>query len=1067
MNKKIKFILILQTFVLLFIFSSFLNQAFARHSTTDLWHRIDICPGSDNPGTYWQIRYRIELDNAGGNIGWTTWRTLWVNDTTGANPCWTAPDSAWQYYDFGWLSPTYTPRMQWWHACVDPIVNTSENNAAGGIAFSPNITCKRGTGSNIYIMCDQGSPNYLGYVYWDDVCPICNGTTECCYSNTFWTCPSTRCTSSSQTQFDSYCTYQSGPRCDYNPLGACTYSYTNTFDSRCGSTCNDPNLRVTAFTYPGGDSGGNATATVTIENTGPTGTGSSFDVAVIRNRSSATCSTDGDVAATCPNCVSKVATSALAAGASRTLSITVTQPSNAGSYTAVAMVDADCNIAERWETDNDRSDAYTITSIVRGNVYDDVNRNGIKDTGEGNKSGITTTLTNSSGGSVTRVTDANGNYDFGARNAGSYTVRATVPSDHIATTTNPVSISLGADQTVNFGITVRSYTLTINVYQDLNGNGVDDGGSETGYSGASVTVSGQGAGTYTTNANGQIVVSENVFPGNSTITLAVPSGFRSTTTNPRTTTFPPNQTVNFGIQPPAPTCTSLTTNRSTVNPGQTATLTCNSPSTAAQGVTLTYTWYPGTVGTITSTNPSTTPTATWTSPNPYWTDTYTYPTVNVCITGTVLCRPYAISNGLGINNSGIHIVPLFSVTGNVFVDQNKDSLQNGGDVTYNGGISINPNPAGVTVTYPSPGNYVINNMPGGQYTISYTSLPSGYVMTYPKNGPPPSFTVRVGNVSTGGACSVSGHNTASCDINGNITTLRYGISNSIPWIQSTGGDITGNDVTDPTGGGFTNQIPAGASCGPYVSLIGSGGTPGVIYIGAGSANFGSGQASPNPYNWIVGGLTYPDIYIPSTPGLIRTSYSYMRSLASQSNLTPVDIANYCGAGGISNCTLSSSLPNGLYISNGDLTLTGASYTFPANRNFVILVNGNLNIRTEVHVPVGSTAFFTTSGDINVASNVGEAVITSTRSNVEGYFSTDRSFYAQGLNACPTVDRRLNVAGSIVVNASLTGGSFVNQRDLCAGDLQCPVFMVIERPDFVLNSPEFLKSGRRVWREIAP
>lgn len=425
---------------------------------------------------------------------------------------------------------------------------------------------------------------------------------------------------------------------------------------------------------------------------------------------------------------------------------------------------------------------------------------------------------------------------------------------------------------------------------------------------------------------------------------------------------------------------------------------------------------------------------------------------------------------------GIKLSTIYSISGNVFVDQNKDGVQNGGDSNYTGGITISPNPPGATVTYPSAGNYVINNMSAGQYIISYTSLPSGYTMTNPLNGPPPSFSVTVGP-----GCDVTGSNSASCDLSGNITGLRYGITNSIPWIQSTSGDITGVNVTNPSGGGITNPIPSGATCGTYTSLVGTGGTPGVIYAGAGSYSFGSGQASQDPpYGWVVGGTTYPDTYIPTTPGLIKTSYSYMLSQASPSNLTPVNIASYCGGGGIASCTLSTSLPNGLYISNGDLTLTGASYIFPANKNFVILVDGKLNIQTGIQVPIGSTAFFTAKSDINVSSSVGNAdyrqtcnPITHEGCNLEGYYSTDGSFYVQSLDAtgkglnCPVADKRLNVAGSIVVNAALKGGSFVNQRDLCAGNSECPAFMIVERPDFVLNSPEFLKSPRRIWQEIAP
>nr|MBI5455696.1 hypothetical protein [Candidatus Levybacteria bacterium] len=258
-----------------------------------------------------------------------------------------------------------------------------------------------------------------------------------------------------------------------------------------------------------------------------------------------------------------------------------------------------------------------------------------------------------------------------------------------------------------------------------------------------------------------------------------------------------------------------------------------------------------------------------------------------------------------------------------------------------------------------------------------------------------------------------------------------------------------------------------------MSLLGGGGTPGIVYTGNGSATLTPGQASQNPYNWLAGGSTYPNVFTPKGAQL-KTSYNTMYSTALRSGITPTPLGTtQCGAGGIANCALSGTLANGVYIANGSLTLTGASYTFPANKDFVILVNGDLNINTEVHVPIGSSALFTASGNINVANSVGEATITSTRANVEGYYSADRSFYAKSLDAnggganCPTSDKRLNVAGSIVVNAALNGGSLSNQRDLCQGDLNCPVFSVTERPDFVLNSPAFLKTSRRIWQEIAP
>jgi hypothetical protein len=632
----------------------------------------------------------------------------------------------------------------------------------------------------------------------------------------------------------------------------------------------------------------------------------------------------------------------------------------------------------------------------------------------------------------------------------------TVPSGSVATTTNPRNVTLGPNTTVNFGIAPSAAptntptpapslsTITINVYHDNNGNGARDNG-ETGHQSAVVTVSGRGAGSYSTNSSGVITIN-NVTAGNSTATLTVPSGYSATTANPRTVTVPPNQTINFGIQPPAPTCSGgLRASSTTVAPGQTSTLTATGCS--GNG-TLTYTWPVPDYGTTNNIN---NPVTTWTAPNPFAQSVTAHPSVNVCLQGTPVCTPYSVN---------IQISPRFTINGSVFVDLDKDTLKGSGESSYAGGITITG--SGGTVSYPSSGNFRVSNLTAGSYTVSYTNLPSGYTLTYPLNGPPPSF-----NVTVGSPCNASSSNSATCDAGGNINNLNFGITNSIPWIQSIGGDITANNVSNPSGGGFTNQIPAGATCGSYASNPGSGGTPGIVYTGASSANFGSGQASPNPYNWVVGGLTYPEVYRPQTAGVIRTSYNYMDSIARQSNINPINLTSVSGCSNLSDCQLPSNLNNGVYKANGDVTLTNNGYVFPQNKNFVILVNGDLTIKTDIHVPIGSTVLFSASGNINVDPLVGETTITSTATNLEGYFSADKNFVIQGSASCPAADKRLNVAGAIVINAGLSGGSLINQRDLCGGNNQCPVFSIAERPDFILNAPSFLLNIRRIWQEIAP
>ena len=202
--------------------------------------------------------------------------------------------------------------------------------------------------------------------------------------------------------------------------------------------------------------------------------------------------------------------------------------------------------------------------------------------------------------------------------------------------------------------------------------------------------------------------------------------------------------------------------------------------------------------------------------------------------------------------------------------------------------------------------------------------------------------------------------------------------------------------------------------------------------------------------------------------MIKTSYAFLLAKTQRGNITPTDIASFCGGGGISNCTLSPSIPRGIYIANGNLKLVGGGFTFPLNANFVILVNGDLTISEKIFVPNGSTAAWAASGNIIVDKSVGETSISSAAGDIEGWLSADKSFIIQGTNDCAIgADLRFNVAGNIVVNAALAGGSFQNLRDLCAGNLQYPSFSVKERPDLILNSPEFLKQPNFTYQEIAP
>jgi hypothetical protein len=419
-----------------------------------------------------------------------------------------------------------------------------------------------------------------------------------------------------------------------------------------------------------------------------------------------------------------------------------------------------------------------------------------------------------------------------------------------------------------------------------------------------------------------------------------------------------------------------------------------------------------------------------------------------------------------IVNFGIAPVPYYSISGKIFNDVNGDE-KSAGDANYTGNFTVSS--TGGTVTYPQPaGNYLITSLPAGQYTITFSVSPTdNWGFTYPPyNVGCPLADKNCLGVKVGNACSAPGTSEAVCDEIGNISNLNAGVTSiKDPWFQSTGADIRWDS-------GFNNPLPSSDA---YASVPGTGGTPGIIFSGRLTPNFGAGKASQNPFNWQVGNPAYPEVFT-QTHSLIPTSYRFLAETAQSSGIIPTDLVDKCGAGGIYDCSLDVSLPHGIYKAEGNLTIN-ANYTFGANQNFIILINGNLNIKGKITVPVGSTAIFSAKGNITVNKEIGETAstvcIAATHQgcSIEGLYSADGTFTADGTNSCPVIDKRLNIAGSVIANAGrgIWGptGTFVNQRTLCAGNTANPSVSFIERPDFMLNYPSFVKQIPRFWREVAP
>ena len=207
-------------------------------------------------------------------------------------------------------------------------------------------------------------------------------------------------------------------------------------------------------------------------------------------------------------------------------------------------------------------------SSIGDKVFNDANKNGIQDTGEAGVQGVKVTLTGAGADGVlgngddtttTQVTDANGSYNFNGLNPGSYKVTfSNLPNgfeftqadagtnDNLDSDADPASgmsgvINLGpgeSNTSVDAGVVAKPSSIGDQVFNDANGNGIQDAG-EAGVQGVKVTLTGAGADgvlgnaddtttTQVTDANGNYSF-DGLGAGSYKVTFSdLPSGFEFT-----------------------------------------------------------------------------------------------------------------------------------------------------------------------------------------------------------------------------------------------------------------------------------------------------------------------------------------------------------------------------------------------------------------------------------------------------------------------------------------------------------------------------------------------------------
>jgi protocatechuate 3,4-dioxygenase beta subunit len=204
---------------------------------------------------------------------------------------------------------------------------------------------------------------------------------------------------------------------------------------------------------------------------------------------------------------------------------------------------------------NNTADAGLYRPVSLGDtVWYDKNRNGVQDSGETGVAGVKVTLLDADGNPVsgaTATTDASGHYQFSNLKPGTYSVqfdKATLPADYEFTSagqgsdagkdsdadigtgkTAQVTLKSGENtQHLDAGIVIKQATVGDRVWEDTNGNGVQDSG-EQGIDGATVTLkdsNGNTVGTVVTHDGGQY--SFTVDPGTYSVSVGAPAGYVAT-----------------------------------------------------------------------------------------------------------------------------------------------------------------------------------------------------------------------------------------------------------------------------------------------------------------------------------------------------------------------------------------------------------------------------------------------------------------------------------------------------------------------------------------------------------
>lgn len=351
-----------------------------------------------------------------------------------------------------------------------------------------------------------------------------------------------------------------------------------------------------------------------------------------------------------------------------------------------------------------------------------------------------------------------------------------------------------------------------------------------------------------------------------------------------------------------------------------------------------------------------------------------------------------------------------AISGTVFVDTDKDGVKDQGEVGY-AGAAVNVSGVGSTATNSS-GIYLFPSLASGTYAVTLTP-PTGYKVTTTN---PVSATVPA--------------------------VVDFGIVEYTgPWWQTKDGDLWSQGDINSV---ISQKCVDSAQCVEELSLKGTGGYPGVLVYGGGSASFGKGKSSSK--EWVAN----------SGFAGRRYDYSWFTSLAPSEVFT--DSRSIIAGSTIDGGDLVSGYESKGYIwryRNGDLTINGTANL--NDRKVILVVNGKLTLKGRITVDDGRGFFMAIGkGDISVDAGVSHP----NQPALEGLFVTDGTF-SSGTKS-PQKDDQLYLRGSVAA-----WGGVALQRDLGSDNDTKPGEFIEYAPDLLFTFPRDLARQGMNWREVAP